>query len=886
MRSRAAAFDLAQAAPPQALPRMRRMADEPLRVEGISDDEAHARGLRDGPNRLPSMGTRSLWRLVLGTLRQPMLLLLLATATLYMLVGERADAIGLALSIGAVALISVYQQRRTERVLVALKDLSSPRCQVRRSGRVQRIASAELVRGDLLLVAEGERLACDAVIVQAHSLLLDESLLSGESAPVLKSAAPAPAGVVVQGSVTAATTLFAGSLVVQGDGVAVVSATGARTALGGIGSELVNLAAGAPRTSHVQLELQQVVKQVAWAAALICVAAGAVYALVQGSWVTGLLVGLTLAMSLIPEEFAVVWTVMMALGAWRLAQHQVLTREPQAIEALGTASTLCVDKTGTLTVNRMALLALALPDTATAAGAQVMLAPDAAAPAAFTGLLSTAAQAGVDEGIEPMDQAIRRLRERSLPTGGTTHLTAQLLQRETVSAEHPWLANLWLDAAAEGSPWWAVKGAPEAVLARCELTQAQRQAALQQAAQMAQRGLRVLAVARAEANAPLQWQGLLGFLDPLRAEVPQAIAQCHAAGIRVVMITGDAPHTALAIARMAGLTDTTEPAPNFSTTAWLSGEQLQALSDAELDAKLPQLTVFARVSPAQKLRIVRALQRSGQVVAMTGDGVNDATALRCADIGVAMGQRGTDVAREAASLVLLDDSFSALVAAVRMGRRIFINLQKSVGYLLAVHVPIVALSLIPLLLGGPLLLMPLHVLFLELIIDPACSLVFEAEPEPAGCMHTPPRPAAVGLISRSTVLRALGVGTGGALVVMALMAMARWAPMSAPMSAEWSRVLALSAVIVVNIAMLVGFRRGTLRWRRAPRRAANRSFWWLLSALAVAYGAVLAVPLFAHAFAFPVALPLQAAGLVLIGSGVLIALALLMLQRRRAAPSP
>ncbi len=838
------------------------MSAHPLTEHGLSDEEARARLARDGANRLPQAARRSLWRIAVSAATQPMFLLLFATTMMYAAVGSATDAIGLLVSVLLVGAISIYQQQRTERVLESLKDLASPRSRVLRSGRQQRIASQDLVRGDLLLLSEGDRLACDALLVRANSLRLDESLLTGESAPVLKTATAGPSA-----PSRGEHRVHAGTLVVQGDGAAVVTATGARTELGKIGGTLEQIV---PRTSRLQAELKRVVMGVALAAAILCLGAAAIYAARQGSWVQGLLVGLTLAMSLIPEEFAVVWTVLMALGAWRLAQRHVLTRQPQAIEALGAASVLCVDKTGTLTVNRMELLALAIP------GVQAALAPGDIAPPAFEPLLAVAAQAGVDEGIEPMDRAIRRLRERS-PAAPAAEAT--LARRDGVSGEKPYLVNWWHDGTSASKGFIAVKGAAEAVQRLCDLDAATAVFATQAAADMAQRGLRVLAVARGEWNAALpvparlprlHWMGLIGFLDPVRHDVPEAMAQCRAAGIRVVMITGDAPLTARAIARAAQLHDDGGP------QSGLTGAELAALSDDQLNAQVQAVSIFARIAPAQKLRIVQALQRRGEVVAMTGDGVNDASALRAADIGVAMGERGTDVAREAASLVLLDDSFASLVAAVRMGRRIFINLKKSVGYLLAVHVPIVGVSMIPVLFGGPLLLLPLHVVFLELIIDPACSLVFEAEPEPPDCMTQPPRSAQVGLLSVAALAKALAVGGAGLLVVAAVQAGARWAEWSAPCS----RVAALSSVIATNIAMLVWFRAGP---PALHPKASNQVFMWLLVALAAAYGAVLAMPPLTRQFGFPVDPALGWAGIGLIAAAV--AAAAWMLRLRPRAPA-
>ena len=655
------------------------MPDDPDHPHGLSDAEAAARLRRDGPNRLARTGRRGVAAIVIGVATQPMFLLLLATAAVYALVGSAGDALVLLVSVVAVGAISLVQEYRTERVLASLKDLSSPRSRVVRSGRVLRIASQDLVVGDRLLIAEGDRLACDAELVQSHGLLVDESMLTGESAPVLKSAAPQ------QPSSAAEHRVQAGTLVVQGDGVGIVCATGMRTALGQIGG---TLAAIEPRPSRAHAELKRVVARVAVLAVLTSLAAALLYAARQGSWIEGLLAGLTLAMAIIPEEFAVVWTVMLALGAWRLARGGVLTRQAQAIEALGTTSVLCVDKTGTLTHNRMELVALAMPLE------PVTWSAGASADARLEPLLRTAALASVGDGIEPMDRALLQLHERWF---GPAAFDGTLLRREGVAPERPFFSQWWRNTDGSGGVL-AVKGAPEAVLAQCEHDASLAANVSAEVERLARQGLRVLGVARADwsgAQAPetlrLAWCGLLGFLDPVRDDVPEAIAQCRRAGMRVVMITGDAPATAAAIARAAGL----------DGGGVVSGAQLAAMSDGELDATVGATAIYARVSPADKLRIVRALQKRGEVVAMTGDGVNDASALRAADIGVAMGRRGTDVAREAASLVLLDDSFASLVSAVRMGRRIFGNLRNAVGYLLAVHVPIVGVSLLPVLAGGP-----------------------------------------------------------------------------------------------------------------------------------------------------------------------------------------
>jgi Ca2+-transporting ATPase len=616
---------------------------------------------------------------------------------------------------------------------------------------------------------------------------------------------------------------------VQGDGIAVVTATGARTTLGRIGGSIASLPL---RSSRLHGELKRVVRGVAVLAVLTCLLAAAVFAWRQGSWTAGLLVGLTLAMAIVPEEFAVVWTVMLALGAWRLAQVHVLTRQPQAIEALGTTTVLCVDKTGTLTCNRMEVVALH-------DGEHVWQRDTDGAPAGFGGLLEVAALASVREGLEPMDKAIFRLLQEPQSADVVLH------HRDGVLPGRPFVVQAWRSTSAPRMTI-AIKGAPEAVLARCSDGPVRLERLEAQALHWAEQGLRVIAVARVQCadgdalpQTGFEAVGLIGFQDPLRDDVRAALQECRSAGVRVVMITGDAPATAQAIARAAGLLGEGTRPPTV-----LTGQQLDALDESRFEAAVTRGAVFARVTPAQKLRIVQALQRRGEVVAMTGDGVNDGPALRAADIGVAMGERGTDVAREAAAIVLLDDRFGSLVDAVRAGRRLFANLQKAMGYLFAVHVPIVGLSLLPLA-GGPVLLLPVHVVLFELIIDPACSLVFEAEPLAADGMRKPPRPPDAPLFSRAAVVQALSVG---ALALLAVV-LVQWLGHAIGLSDEALRLAGLATIVAGNLVMLQWFRGG---FRQA--RHTNRMFHLLMLAVCVLGVVVLFVAPLKAAFGFPMSL--------------------------------
>ncbi|BEP51763.1 MULTISPECIES: cation-translocating P-type ATPase [Variovorax] len=793
------------------------MRDNP--PPGLADAEAARRLRRDGPNVLPSVSRKGLTRIAWGALTQPMFMLLLAAAALYALLGDLSEAGMLAVSVLLVGGLSIYQEQRTERVLEALKDLSSPRCTVVRQGRPVRIASRELVRGDCLLVNEGDRLSADARLVEAVGLQVDESLLTGESMPLAKRAG-GPGG-----SEGRADVLLAGSLVVRGDGVAEVTGTGAHTALGAIHRSIAQLA---PRASRLQDELQQLVRRVAWLAAFTCLAAATVFALREGSWTQGLLVGLTLAMSLIPEEFAVVWSVMLALGGWRLAKSNVLTRQPQAIEALGTITVLCVDKTGTLTRNRMALAALH-----DGAGECELHEAGEAAAQRFHRLLQAAVRASNAEGVEPMDRAVRAAAEAA---GLRPDPAWAPGVRRGIREGSPYVVHCWHAPGVPGEAV-AVKGAAEAVLGLCGADPALAQRLREAADRWSAAGLRVLAVAEGRAAAPgddaalpeglrLTPLGLLGFMDPLRDEVPAAVQACRHAGVRVVMITGDAALTARSIARQAGLVD-------GAAAHVMTGAALAAMDDEALRDCVREVQVFARVDPAQKLRIVQALQQCGEVVAMTGDGVNDAPALKAADIGVAMGQRGTDVAREAASLVLTDDNFTSLVDAVRAGRRIFTNLRKALGYLFAVHVPIVGVALIPVVLGGPVLLLPLHVVLLELLIDPACSLVFEAEPAPDDSMDVPPRRKEDTLFSLGSAGHALALGG----LAFAGVALVQWVCRERGASPEVLRLASLGSIVLGNLLLLVWFRGAGF-----GRTHANAVFHALLVGVCVVWVLLTGVP--------------------------------------------
>ena len=727
-------------------------------TSGLSAATAAQRLRTHGPNELPSTKSRGILATALDVVREPMFLLLLACGSIYLFLGDVREALMLLGFVFVVLGITLYQERKTERALEALRDLSSPRALVVRDGKRSRIAGREVVPDDLLVVAEGDRIPADSVVLQATSLAIDESLLTGESVPVRKIAWDGVRAITRPGGEDLPF-IFSGTLVVQGQGLARVLSTGIDTEMGHIGKALESVEVGQTR---LQREIGLLVRRVATVGLSLCAAAVLLYGISRGNWLEGFLAGITLAMAMLPEEFPVVLTIFLALGAWRLSRMQVLARRVPVIETLGSTTVLCVDKTGTLTANRMTIRKLVVDDSV------LELSQPAAGelPEEFHEIVEFGILASQRDPFDPMEKAFHDLGNGSLAQ--TEHLHADwTLEREyplspsLLAMSHVWKSPTGKDYVL------AAKGAPEAVADLCHLDNASTQALGRRVAAMAEDGLRVLGVARGlfrqqglpgeQHDFTFEMMGLVGLADPLRDTVPAAIAECRAAGIRVVMITGDHPTTARAIALQAGL----EP-----LDAIITGPELDRLDATELRSRVATATVFARMVPEQKLRLVNALRANGEVVAMTGDGVNDAPALKAAHIGIAMGGRGTDVAREASSLVLLDDDFASIVRSVRMGRRIFDHLQKAMTYIVAVHVPIAGMSLLPVLLGGPLALLPVHILFLELVIDPACSIVFEAEPEEADLMNRPPRDPAAPLFGGGIL--GLGLLQGASVLVIVL----------------------------------------------------------------------------------------------------------------------
>lgn len=800
---------------------------------GLSERDAAQRLAQDGPNEIPAHGRRSFWRIALDVVGEPMFALLLGSAAVYFALGQLTEAIALTLFATFSVSIALVQEVRSEGVLAALRSMASPRALVMRDGLRKRIAGREVVRGDLVFLAEGDRVPADIWLLEGSEVLADESLLTGESVPVRKRAAPGEEPKLLAAGGEDLALAFSGTLIVRGHGTGVVVATGARSAIGAIGQALGQIRSEAPR---LRRETQRIVRNVAIAGLAVSLLAGTLYGLARQSWLDGILSGIAVGMSMLPEEFPLVLTVFLVMGAWRIAQARVLTRRSAAIETLGAVTVLCTDKTGTLTQNKMQVAHLETPD-----GIWRDTAGGPAAPS-IAHLMRTAALAGLPEPFDPMEQAMHALMKEHGHTPADLFLERELAHRQGVTPELLAMTQVWQTNG--GPPLAAMKGAPEAVLSLCDIDPSDAERMLERARTLAAGGLRLLAVAEAHADPgemlpqtmqrKFHFLGLVGYEDPLRDTVPEAVRECRRAGIRVVMITGDYPETARAIAARAGLAAETV----------LSGQDIAALDDQALRAQVSTCDVFARILPEQKLRLIEVLKANGEVVGMTGDGVNDAPSLRAAHIGIAMGGRGTDVAREAASIVLLDDDFGSIVKTVRLGRRIYDNLRKAMGYILSVHVPIAGLAVLPLLFGESLLLTPLIIALLEMIIDPASSVVFEAEAEERDVMKRPPRDPADRLLDRRLVMSSLALG----LLAFVCVALVFFVGRARGGSDADLRTLVFVALVTVNIGLVFAHRTFATSLREALMRP-NR--WLLLGGFGVAaiVATIVAVPGLRQVFA-------------------------------------
>lgn len=803
---------------------------------GLSEQAVKEKIIKEGFNELPSSKPKNLFKLAWGVVKEPMFLLLVACGVLYLALGDVQEGLMLLGFVFVIMGIEFFQERKTEKALDALKDLASPRALVIREGVEKRIAGRDVVTEDIIILQEGDRVPADATVLYSVNLTADESLLTGESASVRKSEWNGMDKSIQPGG-DDLPFVYSGSMIVQGNGIVKVTAIGSDTEIGKIGKALDSVV---EEPTKLKSEMGSLVKKLAIIGVSLCIVVIVVFTLTRGDLLKGFLAGITLAMAMLPEEFPVVLTVFMALGAWRMSKRNVLTRKPSAVETLGSATVLCTDKTGTLTQNKMTVSRLYNGRNFHTVNHQTSF------PEEFHEIIEYGILSGQTNPFDPMEKAISRMGIAYLQNTEHIHTDWHMVKEYPLSKDLLAMSRVFTNADSHQQTI-AAKGAPEAIFDLCHLSDENKNTYAQAIAQMASEGLRVLGVAKSligtttlpeiQHDFEFKFIGLIALSDPIRESVPEAIRECYKAGIRVIMITGDYPITAINIAREIGL-------KNHEVA--ISGAELQEMTEEELCERIKEVNVFARVVPEQKLKIVNALKRNGEVVAMTGDGVNDAPALKASHIGIAMGEKGTDVAREASSLVLMDDNFASIVGAIKMGRRIFDNLQKALGYIFAIHVPIAGLSLIPVFFANlPLLLWPVHIVFLELIIDPACSIIFEAEKEEKNVMNRPPKDINEPFFGANKIWLSCSQGIGILIIVFAVYLFG----LKMGYSEQEVRALAFTTLIAANIAVILSNR----SWTRNIFQiltTSNRTVKWVVGGASIFIVLILNVPFLLTLFQF------------------------------------
>ncbi len=782
---------------------------------GLSSTQVETSRSLHGSNRLSAKANQNL-KIIRDVVTEPMILLLVATCTFYFILGNVSEGIIMLGAIILVSGISVFQQIRSEKAVNALHKLTSQRTLVKRDGVDQKLPSEELVVGDLIYLSEGQQVSADAIIVSATDLSVDESILTGESVPVVKNNAGEP--------------LFSGTSLVGGMAWATVTAVGNQTKMGGMGILMDSIT---KEKTPLQKQVDHFVKQMAVAGILAFVVVCVVNYLKSHIIIAALLNGLTMAMAILPEEIPVALSTFMALGAYRMLKKQVLVKHPQTIEALGAATVICVDKTGTITENKMQVAEIFVWKNRQLVKPESEIANE---------VIKVAMLASEAEPFDPMEKAIHA----SWNLRNNETASFQVIKEYPLGGIHPMMTHVYQES--NGSRIIATKGAPEGILQKSNLKASEMETIQKSLKEMAARGHRVLAIGvgiyeseslpENQDAFTFEFLGLLALNDPPKANIPEIIAGFYEAGIAVKMITGDYPDTAAAIGRKIGLQNSDEV---------LTGNAIDKLTDEELTLRLKTVSVFARVIPENKLRIIQLLKASGEIVAMTGDGVNDGPALKAAHIGVSMGKRGSELARSASSLVLINDDLSGMLAAVASGRTIYKNLKNAIRYIITIHLPLISIVTLPLLLGWrfPELFTPIHVIFLELLMGPTCSIVFENEPAHGNEMHEPPRKSTVSLFTWRELSYSLlqGAIIGGIILSMVYVAMLQG------YNENICRTLAFTALVISNMLLTLTGRSDSMPFLESLKRK-NKLVPIILSITTLLLIILLTVPAAMNLFGF------------------------------------
>jgi len=695
---------------------------------GLTDIQANELLKIYGLNSRPVVIKKGWLKRLSAILLEPMMLLLLVAAIVYFFIGDKLETIILLLSIIPIGLMQFFQEQKTDEAVRALDKIMVQYCEVYRDGKHLKIDIKFLVPGDLVYLTAGDRVPADGIVLSSPGVMIDESMLTGESIAVIKEVLPDGLKHVVDEN-----KLWQGTLVVQGEANLLVTETGEKTAYGKIGSLMETIAY---QRTPLQKKIHSLVKKLAIFAAFFAVLVGIIMSFKQ-DYIEGILSAITLAMALIPEEFPIVFSVFMIMGVWRMTHQKALVREMAMVETLGSATVICTDKTGTLTEGSMSLKYVYFKNKLLDLNKENFDLEKS------KDLIVTALLALEQIAIDPIEVEIQKFAKKIGVDLDTFFKTRKLIQDSSFESKTKMVHHMWQEV--DNSCMQYTAGAPESIIAHSNLSEKEKKEILEAYNQMAEKGCRVIGIAKRPCHdhdkisaQDLEFIGLLGMSDPPRAGVKEAVELCQRAGIRIIMITGDNQLTAHTIAEAIGLKHNEEI---------INGEMLEKMSPAALQETVRRHDIFTRVNPEHKFLIVNALQENGEIVAMTGDGVNDAPALRKANIGIAMGLKGTEVARQAAGIVLLDDNFATIVNVVKEGRRVYDNLQQAFVFLFSFHLPIVGMAFLPLVFGQPLIFMPIHIIFLELICDPAAVLGFEREVSRHNLMHLPPRPVKEPLIN-------------------------------------------------------------------------------------------------------------------------------------------
>lgn len=751
-----------------------------LDINGLTTEEVKERQEKYGKNQLIPEKKENFILKILSVLKEPMFLLLIVASTIYFILGEPRDGTIMLVFVVGVISIEVIQEWKTDKTLKALKNLSAPHTVVVRDGKECTINSEDIVPGDLIIITEGVKIPADGRIIKANDLRVNESSLTGEAEEVWKCLDDSD-----NKDYWKKDYCYAGTLVTQGSGTILVDKIGIYTEYGKIG---INIAEAPDRPTPLEIQTRKLVKACAIIAGVLFVLVCLVTFInlsdhgIKSRIIESILSGITLAMAMIPEEFPVILTVFLSMGAWRLAKKNSLVRRLSSVETLGAVTVLCVDKTGTITKNKMAVNNIWTTNREKEELIRIM------------------GMACETEAYDPMEQAMLKyckdnnLKEEDL-------FCNRLIKEYSFTNERKMMGHVWR---CDDGIVVCAKGSPEKILTISKLNEDMKKLIENKIYEMSSKGLRVIAVGKEVVNdeedipkelegCSLKFLGLIGLQDPPRENVREDIESCTRAGVRVVMITGDNGITASSIAKQVGISHSNEI---------ITGDDLNNMTDEELKEKVKNVSIFSRVVPEHKMRIVRAFKDNGEVVAMTGDGVNDAPALKYADIGISMGKKGSEVSREASDLILLDDNFRTIVDTIKDGRRIYDNIRKAIGYVFAIHIPIALASLLAPILGirsSFLMLLPVHVVLLELVIDPTCSIVLERQPAESDIMERNPRNKHESILTSKLLIKSI---IQGVVLFIASFGVYYLHLYKFPNEYEIARSMGLMVIVISNLLLV------------------------------------------------------------------------------------